>query len=307
MQHSGYFFIPFLFSIFNTALKLTAFPYIMQKVSNISIEGKHHKPIIADLFYMETFQPKPVIVFSHGFKGFKDWGHFNLIARQFANAGFFFVKFNFSHNGIGPNQSTNFNDLSAFGYNNFIKELDDLKTVIDWLHEHNEWHKEMILDKFYLLGHSRGGSISIIKAAEDSRVKKLVTWAAVADFEKRVNEGDVEKWKKEGVRYVINSRTNQKMPLYYQFRENFYANKERLTIATAVKKLSIPYLIIHGTADEAVPFEEALQLKEWQPKAKLKKISGADHTFGGKHPFQEKELPSHTGKLMQQSIEFFKK
>ena len=74
----------------------------MKIIKNFSIEGKHQKPIVTDVFYNETHQPKKVVIFCHGYKGFKDWGAWNLMAEAFANAGFFFIKFNFSHNGGCP-------------------------------------------------------------------------------------------------------------------------------------------------------------------------------------------------------------
>ena len=62
----------------------------MRIIKDIIIEGAHRKPIVTDVFYEETRQPKKVVVFCHGYKGFKDWGAWNLMAETFAKAGFFF-------------------------------------------------------------------------------------------------------------------------------------------------------------------------------------------------------------------------
>ena len=61
---------------------------------------RHGRAFEADATYRATSQLKPVVVFVHGFKGFKDWGHFPLLADFFAGQGFVFVKLNLSHNGI---------------------------------------------------------------------------------------------------------------------------------------------------------------------------------------------------------------
>ena len=45
---------------------------------------RHSRPFEADATYQTTSLPKPVVVFVHGFKGFKDWGHFPLLADFFA-------------------------------------------------------------------------------------------------------------------------------------------------------------------------------------------------------------------------------
>ena len=67
----------------------------MKIIKNLVVEGKHKKPIIMDVSYKEDFQPKKVVIFCHGYKGFKDWGVWNIMAKNYANNGFFFVKFYF--------------------------------------------------------------------------------------------------------------------------------------------------------------------------------------------------------------------
>ena len=52
---------------------------------NSVLQGKHSKPILVDVFYKETNQQKPIVLFCHGYKGFKDWGAWNLMAKAFAS------------------------------------------------------------------------------------------------------------------------------------------------------------------------------------------------------------------------------
>jgi len=265
-----------------------------------SIDGKHQRSITFDVT-----QPSEtalgVVVFCHGFKGFKDWGHFNLVAAQFAAQGLAFVKFNFSHNGTTTDAPLDFADLEAFANNNFSKELDDLGVVLDWV----EANLLNDTDQLYLMGHSRGGGIAILKAAEDPRVQKLVTWSAVSDFESRFPE-DLERFKREGVVYIPNARTNQNMPLYYQFVEDYFANEDRLHIPNRLAQISVPYLIIHGTNDEAVSTDSAAFLAEKCKGALVSYIEGAGHTFDAKHPFEDEELPMAAQDATTQSIDFFK-
>src|SRR5210317_1950113 len=94
------------------------------------IDGKHQKPILIDTTRDLNQENLPIVIFCHGYKGFKDWGAWNLMAKAFAEAGFFFVKFNFSYNGGTVEQPIDFPDLEAFGNNNYTKELDDLDCVI---------------------------------------------------------------------------------------------------------------------------------------------------------------------------------
>lgn len=268
---------------------------------NYVFSGSSNKPIILDQTFNDEMKNVGVVVFCHGFKGFKDWGHFNKVAELFADAGFVFLKFNFSHNGTSPEFPSDFVELEAFGNNNFTKELDDLGIVLDWV-EKNESSKGNGLP-IYLMGHSRGGGIAVLKTHEDKRVKKLVTWAAVGDFGSRF-VGDLNQFKEEGVYYIYNGRTKQEMPLYYQFYEDFITNKNRLDVPHAAGKIQIPFLIIHGTGDEAVPCEDALTLHGSNSQSKLLLIENAGHTFGARHPFKDTELPKYATEVVNASIEF---
>ena len=277
---------------------------IINKNQILDRNGK--KPILIDTFYKNDGLQKPVVIFCHGYKGFKDWGCWDLVARAFARAGFFFVKFNFSHNGGTVGQPIDFPDLEAFGNNNYTKEMDDLGEVIDWtVSDSKAFHPEINKNNIALIGHSRGGGIATLKANEDTRIKSVVSWAGVSDYKNRFPKGEAfAKWQKDGVYYVINGRTKQEMPHFFQYYEDFIANKSRLTIKIAAQNLDIPHLIVHGTTDESVKFSEAKALHKWNSNSKLIPIENANHVFGGKHPWDESEMPIHLEKVVTESIEF---
>jgi uncharacterized protein len=176
---------------------------------------------------------------------------------------------------------------------------------LDTLHASDFVHAEEVdLNRVYLMGHSRGGGLALLKAAEDSRVKKVVTLAAVSDLNLRWDEAFVRQWKEEGVQYVANSRTGQDMPLNYQLWEDLQQNRDRLNILNAVAKLQIPLLFIHGTFDETLPVEMAQQLQEAQPDGELFLIEGANHVFGGQHPYEDEALPAHALMAVHRAIDF---
>ncbi len=278
----------------------------MEKIKNRVLPQKNSKPIVYDVFFTKTKTPKPIVIFCHGYKGFKDWGAWDLVAEAFAKAGFFFLKFNFSHNGGTVNQPIDFPDLEAFATNNFTKELNDLNTVLEFLTHKNEFSQEIEKEKINLIGHSRGGGIVLIKAQEDIRIKKVVTFAGVSDFRVRFQENtpQFKDWKKTGVLYIENSRTKQQMPHYFQFFEDFIKNESRLTIKRAVTMLNKPYLIIHGSKDPTVLLDEAKQLHQWSKTQNLIIIKEADHVFGAKHPWDKKTMPKHLKEATNKTIEF---
>ena len=264
----------------------------MQILKNHVLEREQNKPILIDAFYHKDKIKQPIVIFCHGYKGFKDWGAWDLMAKQMAKAGFCFVKFNFSHNGGTIENPIDFPNLEAFGQNNYSKELDDLNDVISWSQHYFKDDLFVNIHNICLIGHSRGGGIATIKAEEDSRIKNCITLAGVSDFKVRFNEGtnEFKAWKQTGVKFIENGRTKQQMPHYFQFYEDFILNENRLTIKRAVSNLKIPQLIIHGNDDASVSVEEAKLLHRWNPNSILKIIEGADHVFNTKHPWDVKKL-----------------
>ena len=280
---------------------------MIQKLNNIIIEGSAGKPILIDANFKANKQAKQVVVFCHGFKGFKDWGPFNKIATHFADRDIVFVKFNFSFNGTTTKDPNNFGDLKAFGNNNFCKELDDLSLVLDWIENCQELKGEIDTSKISLFGHSRGGSIAMLKSVEDSRVKKVVSWASPSNFLDRLPKKEkLAKWKELGVAYIYNGRTKQNMPMYFQFYENCIKFTKRLSIKDAVSKMSIPHLLVHGSEDPTVFLSEAVNIKSWNTNIDLHVIDGANHVLGGFHPYDLEKFSKDLQEAIDVTIKFLK-
>ena len=264
------------------------------------------KPILIDVTFIKDDQPKPIVVFCHGYKGFKDWGCWNLLADNIGESSLFCLKFNFSHNGGTIDDPIDFPDLNAFGENNFSKELDDLDAVLNWISKpENTYSNEIDTTNIILIGHSRGGGIVTIKTAEDNRVTKLITLAGASDYKSRFPTGpELDYWRKKGVAFIENARTKQQMPHFIQFYDDFESNETRLTISRAANIVSVPHLIIHGTADETVPFKEAENLHNWSSYSELFAIEDANHVFGGSHPWLNDALPEDLELAVEEIIKF---
>jgi pimeloyl-ACP methyl ester carboxylesterase len=262
----------------------------------------NQKKITYDLRYDENLRNQPLIIFLHGFKGFKDWGHFNMIADSFVEKGFAFLKMNFSHNGTSAEHLVDFVDLEAFGNNNFSIELDDIGTLLN--HLETEKNECINYSKIHLLGHSKGGATAIIKSSEDNRITKGATLASVIMIKNRY-ANELENWKNKGVIYIPNSRTNQEMPLYYQLAEDVLANKGRFNIPEIIAKSSKELLLVHGAKDETVTIEELDLVKGLNPKVKTYVIPDTNHTFEGAHPWIEKQLHIYTQEAIETIAVFF--
>lgn len=259
----------------------------------------------ADLTVPSSKSPIPIVVFCHGFKGFKDWGHFNWVAAQFANSGLAFLKFNFSHNGVTKANPMELTDLEAFSNNNYSIELRDLGKIIDFIDENDEKYN-LNANEIYLVGHSRGGGIALLKGSEDKRVKKIALWASLSEFDSFFWQKTIDEWNEKGVVYAENKRTGQQLPLKKQFYDDYLANKQSLDIRKLTKLLDKPLLLIHGDKDESVGIEHAESLYNLVQHSIFIKVEGGDHTFGASHPFDEtKDVTPMLEELVENTVEFF--
>ena len=275
------------------------------KIDQKVISGSEGKLITMDIHYKEHNKNMPIVIFAHGYKGFKDFGAWSHIADQFASQGKVFVRFNFSHNGVSSDNLLEFGDLTAFGENNYSKEIFDFNTVIDFIYELAKKEENWDQENISIIGHSRGGGMAILTACKNNLVKKLITWASINSTYRGMPSGTaLDEWKKEGVRYVLNGRTKQNMPHFIQFYNDLESNKGSLNIEKCAKRLSIPWLIIHGDSDEAVPLSEAIQLNEWNNEAILNTIENGSHTFGISHPWQNEKLSNEMQEVVDLSIGF---
>lgn len=266
-------------------------------LKNQHFSGAANKQSLIDLVIPEDFNGK-MILFIHGFMGYKDWGAWNLMQDFYTSKGFGFCKYNVSHNGTTIDNPTEFNDLTAFANNSYTKELEDLKSALNWLE--NQFDE---LPKIYLVGHSRGGGIALL-GSKDERVYRVVTLAAISSIEKRFPEGkQLQVWQTQGTKYTLNGRTNQKMPQLFSQYEDFIANKEILDIQKSCETSTKRTLVIHGDADTSVEIEEGHEIARWL-KTRLFEIEEADHTFGAKEPWDSTELPEHLEKVCDLIIGF---
>jgi pimeloyl-ACP methyl ester carboxylesterase len=248
--------------------------------------------------------PQAVVIFVHGYNGYKDWGAWHLMQDFFVERGFGFVKFNLSHNGGTVDAPIDFNDLDAYALNRFTYEIFDIQVIIEEIYR--IVHQELELNiPIYLIGHSRGGGMLVLVGANDDRVNGIVSLAGISESKRRFPTGELlEAWQREGVRYVLNTRTHQNMPHYYSFYTDFLENEEELNIESAARKLTVPFLQIHGDMDESISISEGQNMAIWT-NTQVKIVKGAGHTFGAVQPWTDSELPDDLKRAAEFAFEFF--
>lgn len=267
------------------------------------LNTKKNEKIRITTYGYENLETAPCLIFVHGFKGFKDWGFWPYTGKFFADNGFFVLSFNFSHNGIGEG-ITEFTEFDKFADNTFSLELDELNELIDaYLNNFFGMQKS---NKIGIVGHSRGGGDALIVASGRKEISAVVTWAAVANFN-RYSERQAIEWRKNGFFEVLNTRTNQLMRLNVTLLDDIEQNKnDLLNLQKALEKLNKPLLIIHGEQDLSVKIDEGEQIYNWSNKelTDFVKIKSAGHTFDITHPFVGSNPKFNM--VLERTLNFFK-
>lgn len=240
--------------------------------------------ILVDVRAAGRGSPRPAVLVLHGFKGFKDWGMFPPLADRLAQAGFTAVSFNMS--GSGVDDAGEFAWPERFGHNTFSAELADTGTVLDALAGGSLGTAPPT--RVGLVGHSRGGGIAVLETARSARIGALVTWAAIATVDRWPDEAERVRWRAAGKLEVLNARTGQVLPLYTDTLDDVERHPAALDIPGAAARVSVPWLILHGTVDPTVAFAESERLARAAAPgaASLVPVAGGGHTFGAAHPWR---------------------
>jgi pimeloyl-ACP methyl ester carboxylesterase len=240
------------------------------------LDGAEGRVIRGDAYVHDD--ARAAVILCHGFQGFARGGFFPYLRRQLAEAGLNVIAFDFSGSGIGPDRET-FTELEAFERNTFSKELYDLGVVWDEA-ERRGWAARPT----GLLGFSRGGGIAILHAVREPRARALVTIGSVATFDRWRPEFHRE-WRGSGFREVENTRTKQVLRIGTAVLDEIEQRaRGDYSVQAAASLIHVPWLIVHGTADETIPVHEARQLHTAsEGRAELMLVERASHAFNFHH------------------------
>lgn len=123
----------------------------------------------------------------------------------------------------------------------------------------------------WLVGSTTGGSVAILAAARDVRVRGVAAMAPRADF---------DDWASDPKSFVQHCR-NVGVIRSENFPPSASAWNRELKQHRAVDAVpglaDRPLLILHGINDRQVPYEEARHLASGHPSPELRLIEGADH------------------------------
>ncbi|MCC5913934.1 MAG: alpha/beta fold hydrolase [Balneolaceae bacterium] len=279
-------------------------------VTSGSVSSSENLPIYYDLYTpaKTTGTVLPVVLFLHGFKGFKDWGAFPDACEEIARTGFAVIAFNTSLNGVGSNMQE-FDEPELFERGTLTQDLEDVGSIIEAIKNKEIESDKVVLDtdRIGLVGHSRGGHTAVAAAAEYPEVQCLVTWSAVADYNSRWSDEMIADWDKKGFTEIKNARTGEVLKMGKVVYDDAIQNANRLMAIQRVQEIYIPSLFIAGKEDEAVDYRDSEKLFRKSPASEkeFRIIDGTGHTFGVSHPFEEKDFPSAFAEVLDHTETWF--
>jgi uncharacterized protein len=202
-------------------------------------------------------EARKIVVIGHGVTGNKDRPFVVALAEGLAKAGVTALRFSFSGNGASGGKFTR---------STITKEVEDLGAVIDAVREKSICY----------VGHSMGGAVGVLRAANDPRIHALISLAGMVHtkaFAERefgmVKAGEGFMW----------DDTN--CPL----SQEYMADMAKIgSVINEAPKIKVPWLLLHGTEDDVVPIQESREIfaRANEPK-RLVELKGANHVFAGEH------------------------
>ena len=240
------------------------------------IEGADGGPLRADLYGRAAAgagTDPTLVVLCHGFRSYKNWGFMPFVASRLAADGHAVIAFNFTGSGVADEDGA-FTEPERFRLNTYTRELEDLARILAWA------DTRLRPRAVGLAGHSRGGAIALIHAAEDPDIRAVVTLAtprAIGVWP----EDYFHAWERGEDAEFLDYRSGTMLRLGPQYLHSIRAMGERCDLTRAVATLRVPVLIVQGGRDTLVSMDEARALAQAGASnlTELVVIEGAGHGF----------------------------
>lgn len=283
----------------------------MSDIQDWSIPGADGQEVLGTSHSPDAGQPaRAVVLLCHGFKGYKDYGFFPLLAESLAGEGFIAHRFNFSHSGM-TNQTEKFERPELFERDTWGRQIADIRAVAKALRR-----AELPGGGFDLplvwFGHSRGG-VAVLLAAwrslswdRERRPAGLVVASAPASGY-GLGEQALATLRQRGSIESPSSRTGQVLRVGKGWVDEIDARPTDFDPVNAIYKTQCPVLLVHGSADATVPVTAVRTLSGGVDKERVRVhiIQGGSHTFNAPNPMPlDADPPAQAAELIGQVVGF---
>ena len=249
------------------------------------------------LIHGATHLPKgdaaAVVVLVHGFKGYKDYGMLSHIGGALADAGCIVHRVSLSHSGMGHGHGDF--DEAMFERDTWNRGVEDLLALSAAM-------TNGLLTggacRWFLVGHSRGGALSLAAAGRHANDGALGSLCGVVGLSApaRLNGLDaaaIATMKAEGRLSSPSARTQQTLHVGIDWLQEQLDDPEGHDMEALMGHVGVPVLLIHGADDLTVPSADAQLLAGYAPNCiRVQLIEGGNHVFNTPNPFDMHATPS---------------
>ncbi|XP_061995311.1 uncharacterized protein LOC133713303 [Rosa rugosa] len=242
----------------------------------IVVPNKHGEKLVGLLHDTGSGE---IVILCHGFRSSKETTSIANIAVALENEGISSFRFDFAGNGESE---------GTFQYGHYRREADDLHAVVQHFYGANRVPSA-------ILGHSKGGNVVLLYASKYHNIPTVVNVSGRYDMKRGIKErlGDdfMQTIKKEGFIDVQNKRGS------YRVTEESLMDRLSTDMHEACLQIDkdCRVLTAHGSADEIIGVEDALEFDKIIPNHKLHIIEGANHNYS-----------SHQAELASVVVDFIK-
>lgn len=252
--------------------------------------------LYVDVYGARTESPHAVVLFVHGFKGFRQWGFFPEAAKRIADAGLTAITLDLSSNGMRGTDDRVI-DGEAFTQQTITKDLIDAFRFLHWLFSDSIRNKLPELRSWdgtlHLVGHSRGGALVHLIAKQmlnsterHGDLGRCVAWNTIGTYT-RWTARQRAVWQADGAVKIENSRTGQQLFMGAAYPADIENNHYDNALIEAARQCSDRFLYVHGDQDVTVPLHEVKQfLASAESASPIQIVKNTGHTFGIVHPWQ---------------------
>ncbi len=197
-----------------------------------------------------------LVLLGHGVTGNKDRPVVAGTAAALAAAGFDTLRFSFAGNGASDGEFTE---------STITREVADLDAIIGQV--------SVRYPKIAYVGHSMGAAVGVLQASKDRRIQALVSLAGMVDTRRFAETEFGAETSDAGLMWE-----DEDCPLSSAFMTDLC--QTIVTVAPAAKLIRVPWLLLHGTADDVVVPEDTRSIAALKGEAvDVQFIEGADHSF----------------------------
>lgn len=239
---------------------------------------------IAAVLSRSTKSYNRLAILCPGYLDTKDYAHLTALAERLTEKGYDVVRFD----PTGTWESEG--DISEYSTTQYLA---DIKSVLEYMVNKNGY------DHVLLGGHSRGGQVSILFAADNPKINAVL---GIMPSQGRVDEEDKKEWRDAGIRLSKRDLPNDRnKTIEFAVPYSHMQDREQYLTLEAVKKVHVPIVLVAGALDDIV---EPLEVKEIFDAANEPKRFVLIEDIGHDYRLNESEIAKVNSRLIETLFPF---